>query len=120
MKKILLTMLFVTSAAHGAEAYIYPVRGAQVGQTIKLSFPTVLYLNEKCELPLVNAKDMRKYVSYRGVWDEGCWAQTIDGDAVMIVPKMATKTVPLDTLMRANVTKDWDAKILAAPQYLGR
>lgn len=120
MKKILLALLVASGTAHGAEAYIYPVRGAKVGQTIKLQFPTVLYLHEKCELPLVNAPNMRKYVSYRGVWDVGCWGQTIDGDAFMVVPKMATTTVPLNTLMRANVSKDWEAKILAGPQYLDR
>ncbi|MNT44117.1 hypothetical protein D3C72_1806290 [compost metagenome] len=120
MKKLLFALLAISGAAGNVsaeEAYIYPAGEMKVGQVVQLQFPTVLYVNKKCGLPLADAAHMRLYKSYRGVWDVGCWARTIDGDAVIVVPKMPTKTVPLDALVRADVQQDGTATIKALPSY---
>ncbi|MGH8786836.1 MAG: hypothetical protein ACREYA_17355 [Cupriavidus necator] len=122
MKKLVLitALAAMATAATAEEAYVYPFGGMKVGETVNNPFPTVLYLKKKCELPLVNAKDMRAYASYRGVWDVGCWGQTIDGQALIVVPNMPTKTISLSVLPRADVQKDGTTMTIKALPTYGR
>ncbi|HHL4079948.1 hypothetical protein [Burkholderia sola] len=121
MKKLLLTAaLLAPLAAVADDAYVYPFAGMKVGVTVENEFPTILYTGKKCDLPLANAKNMRRYESYRGVWDVGCWGETIDGDAVIIVPTMPTKSMPLNVLARADVKRNGEnttMTIKALPTY---
>lgn len=121
MKKlVLIAALAAATAAHAEDALIYPFNGMKVGETIENPFPTVLYLQKKCELPLVNAKDMRAYASYRGVWDIGCWGQTIDGQALVIVPNLPPNSMPLSVLAKADVQKDGRIMTIKALPTYGR
>lgn len=116
MKKlVLIAALAASTAATAEEAYVYPFDGMKVGETVKNPYPTVLYLYKKCDLPLSGAQYMHFYASFHGVWDTGCWAKNIHGDAVIIVPRMPTKTIPLDTLGRADVQQDGTMTIKALP-----
>jgi len=119
MKKLVLIAALATAgAAHAEDALIYPFNGMKVGETVENPFPTVLYLQKKCDLPLANAKDMRAYASYRGVWDIGCWGQTIDGQALIVVPHLSTQSIPLSVLAKADVQKDGRTmQIKALPTY---
>lgn len=121
MKKLLLIAALIAPAAAVADdAYVYPFAGMKVGATVDNPFPTILYTTRKCELPVTNAKNMRRYESYRGVWDIGCWGETIDGDAVIIVPTMPTKSMPLNVLARADVKRTGDSTVMtikALPTY---
>ncbi|WP_261526817.1 hypothetical protein [Burkholderia multivorans] len=121
MKKLLLVAALLTPlAAVADDAYVYPFAGMKVGATVQNEFPTILYTGRKCDLPLANAKNMRRYESYRGVWDIGCWGVTIDDDAVIIVPQMPTKSMPLNVLARADVKRSGDTTtitIKALPTY---
>ena len=123
MKKLLLTAaLLAPLAAIADDAYVYPFAGMKVGVTVDNQFPTILYTAQKCDLPLANAQNMRRYESYRGVWDIGCWGETIGGDAVIIVPKMPTKSIPLNTLARADVSSyiNWAKMTIKALPTYGR
>ncbi|WP_011298558.1 hypothetical protein [Cupriavidus necator] len=119
MKKlVLIAALAAATAASAEEAYVYPFGGMKVGETVNNPFPTILYLQKKCELPLVNAKDMRAYASYRGVWDVGCWGKDIDGNAIIVVPTMPTKSMPLSVMPLADVQADRNTmSIKALPTY---
>lgn len=108
MKKMMLLVALITiaGAARAEEALVYPFQGMKVGETVSNPFPTILYTKKPCALPLANAKDMRAYASFRGVWDEGCWGATIDGNALVVVPHAPTKTFSLSALPRADVQAD--------------
>lgn len=121
MKKlVLIAALAATTASHAEDALIYPFNGMKVGETVENPFPTVLYLQKKCDLPLVNAKDMRAYASYRGVWDVGCWGQTIDGQALIVVPNLSPKSMPMTVLAKADVQKDGKTMTIKALPSYGR
>ncbi|WP_241024892.1 hypothetical protein [Burkholderia sp. Ac-20384] len=121
MKKLLFIAAMLTSStAFADDAYVYPFAGMKVGEATTSEFPTILYTSRKCELPLTNAANMRRYESYRGVWDIGCWGETIDGNAVIVVSNTPTKSIALNSLARADVDSyiNW-AKITvkALPSY---
>ncbi|QYY30232.1 hypothetical protein K2O51_22940 [Cupriavidus pinatubonensis] len=121
MKKlVLIAALASATAASAEEAFVYPFGGMKVGETVNNPFPTVLYLKRKCELPLVNAKDMRAYASFGGRWDIGCWGQTIDGQAVIVVPNLPTKTIAMSALARADVQQDRTTMTIKALPTYGR
>lgn len=66
---------------------MFPPGNNQKGEVIpkeKLNF--VLYTKEKCGLPIVHAKEMRKAIAY-GVTppDVGCWGRTLSSDDESIV-----------------------------------
>lgn len=109
-----------TPTPAGEDAYVYPFGGMKAGETVNNPFPTVLYLNKKCDLRLFHARDMHAYASYRGVWDIGCWAQTVDGQALIVVPNMPTKTITLNALARAVVQKDGTTMTIKALPTYGR
>jgi len=102
------------------EAYVYPFAGMAVGATVNNQFPTILYLHKKCELPLVHAKDMRAYASYRGVWDIGCWGKDIDGNAIIVVPQMGTQSMSLSVLPLADVQANRTTMTIKALPTYGR
>ncbi|CAG2126955.1 hypothetical protein LMG31506_00256 [Cupriavidus yeoncheonensis] len=116
MKKLVWIAALAAATSAGAEdAYVYPFDDMRVGETVRTPFPTVLYLHKKCDLPLVGADHMRFYAAYHGAWDTGCWVRNLRGDAVIVVPKMPTRTIPLDALARADVQKDGTMTIKAMP-----
>lgn len=129
MKKKLLaaTTALLCATASAEDAYIYPTENMKVGETIQLQSPTILFINKKCDLPFVDAARMRFYASYRGEasgkatyrggWDTGCWAKNVRGEAVIVVLRKPIKTIPLDTLARADVQKDGTATIKALPAH---
>lgn len=124
MKKLLLIASAIACGSAAAEeAYITPNYMLKVGDSIPIQGRQIYYLHQKCELPLVNAKDMRKYVFYRGEAgpnDVGCWATTIDDNAVSVVPKIPATSVAIAALMRVDLRKDGTAKILAMPAAVSR
>lgn len=121
MKKlVLIAALAVSTGAIADEAYVYRFAGMQVGQTVNNPFPTILYLQKKCELPLAHAKDMRAYASYRGVWDIGCWGKDIDGNAIIVVPTMPTKSMSLSVMPLADVQADRSTMTIKALPTYGR
>ncbi len=121
MKKlVLIAAVLAPALAAAEEAYVYPFAGMAVGQTVDNPFPTILYLKKKCELPLAHAKDMRAYASYRGVWDIGCWGKDIDGNAVIVVPQMGTKSMPLSVMPLADVLPDRTTMTIKALPTYGR
>jgi hypothetical protein len=121
MKKlVLIAAVLAPALATAEEAYVYPFAGMQVGQTVNNPFPTILYLKKKCELPLAHAKDMRAYASYSGVWDIGCWGKDIDGNAIIVVPKMQTKSMSLSVLPLADVQADRNTMTIKALPTYGR
>ncbi|WP_175910620.1 hypothetical protein [Burkholderia metallica] len=121
MKKLLLiAALLAPLTAVADDAYVYPFAGMKVGATVENEFPTILYTTKKCDLPLTNAKNLRRYESYRGVWDIGCWGETVDGNALIIVPTMPRKSMPLNVLARADVKRNGESTtmtIKALPTY---
>lgn len=117
MKFAILFAALLPVFAQAEEAFIYPVGNVQVGQVISRPFPTTLFLHTPCSLPLADAKNYRHYASFRGVWDIGCWAQTVNGDALIVVPQMAPKTISLSVLPRADVQASGETTILALPSY---
>lgn len=121
MKKLLLiAAMALSSAAMAEEAYVYPFGGMAEGETVDNPFPTILYLHKPCALPLAHAKDMRAYASYRGVWDEGCWGADIDGNAVIVVPKMPVKSMSLSVMPRADVQANRTTMTIKAMPTYGR
>jgi hypothetical protein len=116
MKKLVwITALAVATAAGAEEAYVYPFDEMKVGETVRNPSPTVLYLHRKCDLPLSGAEHMRFYASYHGTWDTGCWVKNLHGDAVIVIPRMPTRTISLNALARADVQKDGTMTIKALP-----
>lgn len=116
MKKLIwIAALAAATAAGAEEAYVYPFDDMKVGETVRNPFPTVLYLHKKCDLPLPGAEYMRFYAAYHGTWDTGCWRKNLHGDAVIVVPRIPTKTISLDALARADVQKDGTMTIKALP-----
>ncbi|MDT6960134.1 hypothetical protein QTN24_01370 [Cupriavidus sp. SZY C1] len=121
MKKlVLIAAVLGPVLASAEEAYVYPFAGMQVGQTVNNPFPTILYLNKKCELPLVHAKGMRAYASFTGVWDIGCWGKDIDGKAIIVVPKLPTKSMSLSVMPLADVQADRNTMTIKALPTYGR
>lgn len=112
---VLIAALAATTAATAEEAYVYPFDDMRVGETVRNPFPTVLYIYKKCDLPLIGADRMHFYASYHGAWDTGCWVKNLHGDAVIVVPRMKTRTISLDSLARADVQKDGTMTIKALP-----
>lgn len=118
MKKLMLiAALLIPVAALAEEAYMTPAGSGKVGETLRPQFPTLLYVNRKCDLPLVNAKDMRRYESNLGQLDVGCWGQTIDGNALIVVPHRPPSSFALNTLMRVDVKADGTVTVKALPTY---
>ena len=121
MKKlVLIAAMLAPALATAEEAYVYPFAGMQVGQTVNNPFPTILYLDKKCDLPLVHTKDMRAYASYRGIWEIGCWGKDINGNAVIIVPQMPPDSIPLSVLPLADVQADRNTMTIKALPTYGR
>lgn len=117
MKKAMFFVALASSAALAEDAYIFPVGPVKVGQAVERQFPATLFLESPCTLSLANAKNYRHYASFMGKWDVGCWAKTIDGNAVIVVPNLPTKTVSLSVLPLADVKKDGTTVIKALPTY---
>lgn len=117
MRKVVLTLLALTCMSVNAEE-VYMPRNYQlkVGQVFEDKFPTIYYIKQPCGLPLVNKEHMRKYTSFRGVLDVGCWGETIDGDVFTVVPKMASSTMPKKLLMRVDTVGDGKFKVLDLPK----
>jgi len=110
-------LMAAASAAPADDAYVYPTDNMRVGESIQLEYPVLLFTARKCDLPLSGAKVMHFYAAYRdkGVWDTGCWARNLKGEAVIVVPRLPIRTIPLDAFARADVQKDGKATIKALP-----
>lgn len=100
------------------EAFVTPDSTLRIGDRLRLENREIFYTKKKCELPLVNARHMRKYMFYRGSDgpnDVGCWAATIDGTALSVVPQLDTQEVPISVLMKVDVHGDWSATVTDIP-----
>lgn len=115
MKKLafVLTAL-VALPAVAEEALITPNMETSIGEKTRLDSKAIFYLKKKCDLPLVNAKDMRKYVFYRGKDgpnEVGCWGMTIDKTVFSVVLNRPIFTAPIEVLHKADVKDDGTATI---------
>ncbi|AOY96844.1 hypothetical protein BKK79_36120 [Cupriavidus sp. USMAA2-4] len=98
------------------EALITPSGESAVGQQTRLESKGIFYLKRKCDLPLVNAKDMRRFMFYRGKDgpnEVGCWGMTIENMLFTVVPHAESFTAPLEALHKADVREDGSATITA-------
>lgn len=120
---LVLALLAASSVCGAQQAYVFPPGNNQKGEIIpkeKLNF--VLYTKEKCALPIVHAKDMRKAVAY-GVTPPlvGCWGRTLSayGDTVLYVsPTGFTDEMHLGEMVGADFQKDGSAIIIEPSHYL--
>ncbi|WP_124909575.1 hypothetical protein [Burkholderia cepacia] len=116
MKKLVLLAMLVSGAASAHEAYIQLPWDTAVGETVLVSFGSILYTKQKCPLPLVHAKDMRLYEYLGGANHQmGCWANTLSGRALVVTSDGETSDLTLPLMFKADVKPDYSAKVLARP-----
>lgn len=121
MKKLPLMFLLVTGAAFAQTAYVKPPGSNKVGDTIsRADFIDVLYISQPCELPIVNAKHMRKAEIFNAREpDIGCWGNTLSpnkGSIIIIGPEGNTSSGNLMGYAKSTIKKDGDA-VIDVPAY---
>ncbi|MBR8471929.1 MULTISPECIES: hypothetical protein [Burkholderia] len=116
MKKIVLLAMLVSVTASAREAYIQLPWDTEVGAVVEVKYGEILYTKEKCTLPLVHAKTMRRYEYLGGAeHDIGCWANTLSGRALIVTSDGETSDSTVPTLFLVDIRPDNSAKVLAKP-----
>lgn len=123
MKKIsLVVMALCASGAHAELAYVAPLNGESIGNTVSLTSKAVFYLNRKCKLAVVNAEHMRYYVYFREGGDNevGCWGKTIDGTVFNVVRRGISMNVDEEVLYKVDVKTDGTGVVVERPAFFNR
>lgn len=113
MKIIAACLLASCSTLAAAEpAYIYMQKAiGEPGQTFDKSFAGfALYQERPCELPLVNAENMRAYKRFKYSPNDkehfGCWADTVGNDYVLISGNGWSNSMPKVAFLKVAMKED--------------
>lgn len=125
---ILIGALFVPALANAELVYVQAGEGHQcAGDKFPITAPMeVLYQDRSCELPLLNAKDMRAYGLHVSRSNEpsrknpganlrGCWGKTIEGSYYVIREDGSQNTFPPNSLASASLLKTGMAIVIKNP-----
>ncbi|WP_236209005.1 hypothetical protein [Pseudomonas tohonis] len=87
MRKLLMCLVLASSAATAGESVMMVGQQPyQVGDLAKPADAAMLMFDRPCELPLVNAQDMRAAIIHYAKSTKACWGRSITGDILIVDP----------------------------------
>ena len=116
LKKIAIALMLLSGASAAQEAYVQLPFDMRVGDKASVLMYPILYVDLKCDLPLIHAQHMRRYERFDGRNLEiGCWGKSLGDRAVVVLSTGETHTEDLPSLYRAKISKNKEATVTAMP-----